>query len=383
MLKVLHLSQTDIRLDSRILKEINALKNHSGLHLSAIGVESDSGKSSINLGDVEIFSIKLFSRKFNFLPKTIKNIFVVLEIFIKMFQKSFALRPKIIHCHDTPVLPLGYFLKKILGCKLIYDAHELESDRNGLSRVAGKMTFFVEKWIWSSIDRLIVVSPSIKSWYNNEIGFKNTEIILNSPEILNSNPTKNHYLRKKFNIPDHSKIFLYVGIFANGRGIQTIVDAFKKDNLKSHVVFLGYGDLEPYLLGIANKFSNIHVHSAVQHDKVVEVAMGADVGLALIENISLSDYFSLPNKLFEYAFSGIPVLASNFPDISDIVNKYNLGQCTDLKSDSIYNAIKLFESSMTSEYSDLDNLIELSWKSQAEKLVLVYKGLLNEIRRSN
>lgn len=383
ILKVLHLSQTDIHSDSRILKEINAIKNHTDLDVSAIGVESGSVNNSMNLDNVEIISIKLFSRKFNFLPKTIKNVFVVFEISIKMFRKSFAMRPKIIHCHDTPVLPLGYFLKKILGCKLIYDAHELESNRNGLSKIAGKMTFFVEKWLWSSIDRLIVVSPSIKSWYNDKIGLKNTEIILNSPEIIDSKPIKNTYLKKKFNIPEHSKIFLYVGIFAKGRGIRTIVDAFKRNNLKSHLVFLGYGDLEPYILDVANKFSNIHIHSAVQHDKVVEIAMGADVGLALIENISLSDYFSLPNKLFEYAFSGIPVLASNFPDISDLVKKYNLGQCTDLKPDSIYNAIKLFEDSMIFENKDLGNLFELSWESQAEKLISVYQELLNEIRRLN
>ena len=46
--------------------------------------------------------------------------------------------------------------------------------------------------------------------------------------------------------------------------------------------------------------------------------------MCLIQNVSLSDYYCLPNKLFEYCFAEIPVLASNFPDISQTVEKYDL-----------------------------------------------------------
>ena len=41
---------------------------------------------------------------------------------------------EVIHCHDTLVLPIGYLLKKIKKSKLIYDAHELESNKKGQSK---------------------------------------------------------------------------------------------------------------------------------------------------------------------------------------------------------------------------------------------------------
>ena len=54
-------------------------------------------------------------------------------------------KPDLIHCHDVLVLPLGVIVKLITRAKLIYDAHELESDRNGLSKFDGFLTLHFER----------------------------------------------------------------------------------------------------------------------------------------------------------------------------------------------------------------------------------------------
>ena len=68
-----------------------------------------------------------------------------------------------------------------------------------------------------------------------------------------------------------------------------------------HIVYLGYGSEKTNYLSY-QKYNNIHIHDAAEHQQVVSLAQSADVGLCLIENISLSDYYCLPNKLFEYIF---------------------------------------------------------------------------------
>jgi glycosyltransferase involved in cell wall biosynthesis len=291
-----------------------------------------------------------------------------------MFFKAMKLQPKVIHCNDTLVLPLGVMVKFFTGAKLIYDAHELESDRNGLTKTLSKMTLFVEKILWRYVDALIVVSPSIEKWYKENIGEKYSEIILNSP-VLESNVSsdKKVYLRKHFSIDDDSKIFLYVGGLVKGRGLSLIVEAFKKSDIKSSLVFLGYGELSDDLKKIADAHPNIYVHDAVPHEQVVPVAKSADVGLCLIQNVSLSDYYCLPNKLFEYCFAEIPVLASDFPDISETVEKYNLGKCCELNTQSIYESIKEFESMVELPKINADELYDLSWGAQEEKLIKLYK----------
>ena len=39
----------------------------------------------------------------------------------------------------------------------------------------------------------------------------------------------------------------------------------------------------------------------------------------------MSDYLSLPNKLFEYLLAEVPVIGSDFPEISNVLNVTGLG----------------------------------------------------------
>jgi glycosyltransferase involved in cell wall biosynthesis len=377
--KILHLTQTDIRADSRILKEMQSLLNSdNNYRLFGIGVIQRGGEPSVSTSEnLNIRSIGIYFRDVRYLPKMLVHSLLVVEILIKMSVFALKIKPTVIHCHDTPVLPLGVFVKLLTGARLIYDAHELESNKNGLSKTLGKLTLFVEKLLWRFIDRLIVVSPSIQKWYANNVGKKKSEVILNSPLLKKQENNYNSlYLREKFSIPDESKIFLYIGIFEEGRGIGLITEAFKNNKLKSHLVFLGYGVMKEKLLALSKENNNIHIHDAVPHEEVVPIAKSADVGLAMIENVSLSDYYCLPNKLFEYIFSQIPILASNFPDILNVVEKYNLGKCSNLDSKSICSAIKEFEEMKILPKIDLKEMYGLSWNAQEEKLNKLYKEIL-------
>ena len=379
MKTVLHLSHTDINYDGRILKEMNALVKMGSI-VKGLGVSMSQGAENSAMKDsADITSINLQSRKLTFLPKVIMHCLSVVEVTIKMFGHIIRAKPDLIHCHDTIVLPLGVIAKFFTRSCLIYDAHELESNRNGLSKILGRLTLFVEKGLWSRVDSLIVVSPSILRWYKNTLGEKPTTIILNSPmndgELGVGHP--NGYLREKFAIPENNKIFIYVGILWLGRGIDQIVSVFKENYFDASVVFLGYGNLSNELKKLANEYQNIYVHDAVKHEEVISIVRSADVGLCLIQNVSLSDYYSLPNKLFEYSFSGIPVLASNFPDISEVVQSYKLGFCCDLDFASIKKGILHFvENKNENEFNIKSSTIDrLSWQAQEVKLQELYKTL--------
>ncbi|MFA5849805.1 MAG: glycosyltransferase [Bacteroidales bacterium] len=383
--RILHLSHTDINYDSRILKEMSALSEcEIKYSLYGLGVAMDEGLPASTMSNfLQIDCIKLKSRSFKFLPQFVRHSLSLVELSVKMLVKSVRIRPRIIHCHDTLVLPLGVLLKLISGAKLIYDAHELESDRNGLTPILSKATLLAEKILWSFVDYLIIVSPSIQNWYQNNIGKKASEVILNSPVLHQSEKSsgkyQKNYLRQKYNIESTEMIFIYVGILGKGRGIESLVDVFA-NRPGAHVVFIGFGEFADLITKHANLYSNIHFHKSVPHEDVVDVVCSADVGLCMIGNVSLSDYYCLPNKLFEYCFAGVPVIASDFPDLMHVVNKFKLGVCCGQDPESIRKAVEIFISNKINMHIDLKSIEELSWEAQKIKLLNVYNYVMNENR---
>ena len=378
-MQILHLSHTDISADARILKEMNSLAlSNDKFQLHGVGISSDIGMSKTQrLKNISLELLELKTKKWVMLPRKIRHLFSLIEFIFKLLFKSLKYRPKVIHCHDILVLPLGVLIKMFHGGQLIYDAHELESNKNGISRFTGKLIFLTEKILWPFVDGLIVVSDSIETWYKKELGVKVSEVILNSPVLGEETFSYNqNYLREKFSIPINEKVFLYIGVLTTGRGLDLILEVFKKDDISAHVVFLGYGSLKELLRDEDRSHSNIHLHDAVPHEEVVSVAKSADVGLCFIQNVSLSDYYCLPNKLFEYSFSEIPVLASNFPDITRVVKQYGLGECCNLDSQSIYDAVKYFEEMEQLPTIDKMTLIELGWHAQEKKLINIYQKII-------
>lgn len=376
----IHLSHTNIESDSRILKETEAL--HScGYTLVCIGAEQDDSEIARKRNAVKpgytVITLTLRFKKLR-VPKifrTLKHLLVLAELNFRMFFSARSHRAQVIHCHDTYVLPAGFLLKKLTGAKLIYDAHELESNRNGSSRLYSKMIFFIESRLWGSIDRLIVVSDSISDWYQKNIGPKQNETILNSPSFDPSqySAKATNYLREKFSI-SKGKVFVYFGLLSTGRGIEKIIESFKEISVTSTVVFIGYGDLAKVIQETSKTHENIFYHPPVHHSDLIRIGKSADCGFCLVENVSLSDYYSLPNKLFEYAFSGIPVIASKLPEIEKIVTEFNLGCCTGLSTSEIVNSVKAVEIS-NKKTIDAQKLSALSWDAQSKKLIQLYDKL--------
>jgi glycosyltransferase involved in cell wall biosynthesis len=373
--KLLHLSHTDIKNDSRILKQMHAL-HVVGYKVSGIGIISNERavKTDSPL-KINLNHISLYSRNLTFFPKIIRHFFSILEMIVKILPQALRERPNIIHCHDVVILPIGCFIKWLTGARLIYDAHELESCRNGLNRFESLLILWIEKFFWPFIDALILVSPSIKLWYQKNIGPKKTTILLNSPSFVLIGRYEENYLRKKFSIPTQNKIFIYVGQFSLGRGIDLLTHVFTNSKVSSHLVFLGFGELFLKLKHLARQHVNIHLHDDVPHSEVIPIVQSADYGLCLIENVSLSDYYSLPNKLFEYCFAGTPVLASDFPDIRIIIKRYNIGECCKVEKEKILKAILKIE--RKKNVRNFEDLTPLSWTRQEKKLLALYCQIEN------
>jgi len=306
------------------------------------------------------------------------QIFKYLEFSIKCINIIRKLKPRAVNIHGLALLLLASYSKYINKHLLVYDAHELETEQVGGKNLRKTLSKRLEKKLIHCHDLMIVVSESIADWYANEYKISRPLVVLNVPERreLKSN---NHF-REKLNIRADQIILLYQGGLAAGRGVHLILDAFKaRISDRVAVVFMGYGELEQDIVKASKDHSNIFFFPAVPPSEVLEYTAAADLGIHIIQNTCWNHYFCMPNKLFEYAMAGLPVLVSNMKDMSDFVTKNQMGAVIhDFSATGINQAIDdcLKMDMKVLKENAYRAACENAWEVQEKKMIEAYQNLL-------
>lgn len=376
-LKSIHIYPSPILHESRIFRETKSLYK-SGLFtkITIIGFSQKGLKEWDTLDKCrEIWRVPLTNFKINGI---FKKILAFLEWYFRIIIKTKSKNLNFINCHSVSTLPLCVLISFLTKATLIYDTHELETEtqtNTGLRKIFVKI---VEKIFIKRASAVFVVSDSIMHWYKTKYNLNNVYVIKNIPEQKKIPSKKNNLMRKKFNILKKEKIFIYQGVLGYGRGIETLLKAFSYLKTDYHIIFLGYGNLSKKVVKFSKKYPNIHYHPPVLPSNLILHTSAADIGISLIENVSLSYYYCLPNKVFEYLMSGLPIIVSNFPDMSKLISKYNSGWTC---NNDYKNFIKLVNSLSNEEIQEKKKSVKrisnsIGWHTEESKMMAVYHDLL-------
>lgn len=222
---------------------------------------------------------------------------------------------------------------------------------------------------------MIVVCDKIAGWYVENYPFMKDKIfvIRNIPEVFDDISTLKADLKQEFNIPDNSLLFIYQGGFFNGRGIKIMLDAFVGLPDK-YVVFMGFGPLVELISQYTRSYPNIFLKEAVPPSELIAYTRTADVGISLIENICLSYYYALPNKVFEYSMAGVPLIVSDFPEMSSYVDHYKIGWTVNPEFNDLKNLVNAIDKPALQQIKPNFKKVneEISWEIEQERLVNVY-----------
>lgn len=316
-----------------------------------------------------------------------KNLFFqsikYMEFFFKIYRYLKQRQVWLIQIHSLDLLPLGVLLKVLLKTKLVYDAHELETERIHLRGIRKRLGKVVEHIFIRWTDSVIVVNDSIAAWYKHSYPITHPITIMNIPDTHkmsgSSIQNNSNVLHKHFNISNNDLIFIYLGNFSVGRGIKRLLKIFQKVSQDRHIVFMGNGILEKVIAKEAHETPNIHLHPPVSFEKIIPITSGADIGVCFIENICLSYYYSLPNKFFQYLFSGLPIISYDSPEQKRILTKYQCGWSFEEDNDDSFshfiNTIKR-EQILRKKVCVLETIKVFSWETEASKLISIYYNLL-------
>lgn len=377
-MKNVHITLTEFRNESRVLKEISSLEaseTFDSFTVIALGADDLPIDEAIT-SKAKIRRIRLLIRK---LPKSAA--FQLLKFIEFMFKCLLMVRrekAQVINIHTLALLPLGWLLKKLFKVKLVYDAHELETEKNGLHGFRQRISKHIEFVFIRSCDLVIVVGDNIADWYLNTYKIERPLVVKNSPRYRMQ--TKKDLFRQHLSILPEQKIMLYQGGLMKGRGIQLILDAFKeRKDSKVAAVFMGYGDLASEVEQAAKNHQNIFYFPAVPPDVLLDYTASADIGIHLIQDTCLNHYFCMPNKFFEYAMAGLPVIVSDMKEMAESVQAADFGVVlTEYSVEAINAAVDRLTERDLSQLSN--NAYQFahaySWEEQGKVMLEGYQRML-------
>lgn len=263
-------------------------------------------------------------RAFRFKLLFNKGVLFYLGINIRLFLFLLKHRCHRIMAVDLDTLPACVLAGKLKRVPVIMDSHEYFPEVPELQHrpFKKKLWLWAEKLFIHGIHAGITVSPGIVSIYKNKYQ-KDFLLVRNVPV----NPHKQVEIRP---VSDHPVVY-YQGALNMGRGLESALRAMAY--LPGYrLLIVGDGDIAVSLRQMAVDLKvdgRVTFVGKVPFEQLGKFIVQAHVGLCILENIGLDYYYALPNRLFDYPMAGLPVLASAFPDISEVVTQHETGLLTE------------------------------------------------------
>jgi glycosyltransferase involved in cell wall biosynthesis len=106
----------------------------------------------------------------------------------------------------------------------------------------------------------------------------------------------------------------------------------------------------------------------------------ADIGIIPYQATCLNNLYCTPNKLFEFVAAGVPIIATDLPELKRVVAGHGLGMISDTSTPrSIASAIDEFvrdEARMRAcRVNALAARRQLNWETESKVLVEIYRAL--------
>lgn len=314
------------------------------------------------------------------------------EYNIRLFFYLLFFKADVFCCIDLDTMLPNYFAGKLRRKKLVYDAHEYFSQQKEIITrpKVYKIWHWIERKFVPKFKHGYTVSYSIakafKQLYNVDY-----EVVMNATVLKQNNElpkaTDNQFVINHDSANAKAPlgvwgIVLYQGAVNEARGLEFLIPSMQQINAQLHI----YGDGNFYtqtqqLIAQYNVADKVFLKGKVLPSELEQITLQATIGINLVENNGLNQYYSLANKFFDYIHAQVPQITMNFPEykrINDIAEVAIL--IDDLNVVTIANAINELLNN-NQKYNLLQtNCIkargQFNWEVEEKKLITFYKKIL-------
>jgi glycosyltransferase involved in cell wall biosynthesis len=304
-----------------------------------------------------------------------------------------ALREKadLYHFHDPELLLAGTLIRAVTRKPVIYDVHEntpqdiltKEWIPGALRRVASTIFKLFEDTMVRFVDAAVVVNQHLAQRFAGK-----TQVV----KVANYSRVDDFAASgvEPAQPQDNSKpYFVYTGRISDDRGIYECVQALESLG-ETRETLICAGRIGPVfneefkaLLNGSRSSPWFQFLGLLPYADIPPLLKGATAGLLCFQ-ATPNNVLGTPNKLFEYMSAGIPVIASDFPFIREIVLDANCGLL--VQPDNVQE-IAAAMSRLLDDPADARRMgrnglravrERYNWQAEEKQLLSLYRVLLHE-----
>ncbi|HSB03194.1 MAG TPA: glycosyltransferase family 4 protein [Anaerolineales bacterium] len=332
--QIVMLLSNPFRPDTRVLKEAESLQS-MGYAVTILCWDREAAYASKETlpSGVQIIRVQNVPSSYGIGSR---QLFRLVKFWSAVIPILNRLRPDLIHCHDFDTLPVGLYWCRLHRRPVVYDAHEYYAElvRPRLQRFPGNLIYHMIRISESTGARLasgvITVDEKLGAIYRRLN--KNVLIIGHYPTLKNIQKAAPVFTQNELNLA-------YVGRVSTDRGMLIyleLLDHLRQAGIPARLHLVGAftptseeETLWRYAKGLEEWVSWL---GWVEYDQIPGLLNNFDIGLVILKP-EPRYVAALPVKLFEYMSAGLPILASDFPEIAKIVRESNCGALVDPEKD--------------------------------------------------
>jgi glycosyltransferase involved in cell wall biosynthesis len=233
-------------------------------------------------------------------------------------------------------LPVAADVARRRGGRYVYDIADLHVESGRLATLPGPVKTYLRRrearWIRGAA-ALLAVTPAMADEVAARFGVDRPTVVMNARERWRASEPVPRPIRLRTSmgarIPAARDVVIYQGAFRPDQGIDVLLAALREPPLADRPVtaaFLGFGPLEAQLRAeSAAAPDRLVVGPAVPPGELLTWTAGADVAFVGTPPVTRNQTLTTPNKLFEAAMAGVPVVVAEGTFTARLVREHRLG----------------------------------------------------------
>ncbi|MFT3747874.1 MAG: glycosyltransferase [Agriterribacter sp.] len=292
--------------------------------------------------------------------------FTIKLFFFLLFKKMDA-----ICAVDLDTIVPCYFISKLKKAKRIYDAHELFTEMKEIVTRPPIQKFWlgIEKKFVPKFPAAYTVSQAIADEFKKRYG--------TAFEVIRNMPIRRKSILTAVAV---NRDMLYQGAVNEARGFEYLIPAMQLINTRIYVY--GNGNYMSKLKALITGHGveqKVILMGMKKPEELSVITAGAYIGINLIENTGLNQYYSLANKFFDYIQAGVPQITMNYPEYKKVNQQFEVAVLIDsLTPGSIaeaYNRLcdEHFYNRLRQNCFEAGRVY--NWENEENKLLNIYNKL--------